>query len=93
MTTQLYKRSNDALFSEVGDDIVALNVERGPCYGMEKVTAVVWALLAEPTDVDSICRRLMERYDVAPEICRSDVDRLIGQFRGEGLVEEVASSS
>lgn len=86
-----YKRSELAIFTEVGSDIVALNVERGQCYGMENVTAAIWAMLAEPASVDTICDRLMVQYEVEPERCRSDVDRLIGQFQAEGLIEPVAA--
>ena len=48
MTPRLYRRSESALFSNVGEDIVALHIENGHCYGMEKATAAIWDLLAEP---------------------------------------------
>lgn len=91
MTEPLYKLADKALFTSLGDDIVALNVEDGQCYGMEKVTAEVWRLLAEPIGIDQICQRLTELYEVEPALCRSDVERLIGQFRKEGLVVAVSS--
>jgi hypothetical protein len=92
MSSDHYRRSERALFSSVGDDIVALHVENGQCYGMENVTVSVWNLLAEPTDIPTICSHLQELYDVEPEICRADVERLISQFRTEGLVETVRTA-
>lgn len=89
MKTKLFRRSPEALFCPVGTDIVVLSVQRGQCYGMEKVTARVWDLLADPINIDGICDQLLELYDVEPEVCRADVETLIGQFRNEGLVEEV----
>ena len=89
MASQLYCRSPSALFSNLGDDIVALHVQNGHCYGMEAVTARVWQLLAEPTDVETICTHLLEHYEVEPSICRADIERLISQFRSEGLVDAV----
>jgi|tagenome__1003787_1003787.scaffolds.fasta_scaffold20978312_4 hypothetical protein len=89
MSSELYRRSERVLFSSIGDDIVALHVENGQCYGMESVTVAVWNLLAEPTDIPTICSRLHEIYDVEPDICRADVERLVSQFRTEGLVETV----
>jgi len=88
----MYKRSQDAIFSEVGDDVVALHIQRGQCYGMEKVTVDVWNLLAEPSDLESLCSRLVERYDVPPDECRADVARLLDQMLKEGLVERVAAA-
>ena len=90
MSEQLYRRSQKALFSSVGDDIVALHVDNGHCYGMEKVTATVWELLAEPTSATALCEQLTALYEVEPDVCRADVERLLSDFRKEGLIEPVA---
>jgi hypothetical protein len=91
MASPLYRRSPSALFSSIGDDIVALHVKNGHCYGMEEVTAKVWQMLADPTDIDSICRRLLEDYDVEPSVCQEDVHRLISQLQSEGLIDAVGA--
>ena len=88
MSGPIYKLSGKALFTAVGEDIVALNVDDGQCYGMEKVTAAVWRLLDTPMSIDDVCERLMALYAVDPKVCRADVQRLFDQLRGEGLVEE-----
>ena len=87
-----FVRSNEAIFSEVGADIVALNISGGFAYGMEKVTADVWRLLEQPRDVDGICKALLEQYDVDPAVCRDDVSRLLEQLRSEGLIEVAAEA-
>ena len=89
MSGPIYKLSDKALFTAVGEDIVALNVNDGQCYGMEKVTAAVWRLLDTPMSMDQICDRLVALYAVEPDVCRADVERLFGQLRSEGLIEEV----
>ncbi len=83
----VYKRTDNTLHSQVGDDVVALNVRKGQCYGMEKVTASLWAILAKPSDLDDICERLFEIYDVDLQICRAEVSDLLEVMRAEGLVE------
>ena len=85
----LFRRSAEALHSNVGEDVVALNVQSGHCYGMHDVTVAVWNLLAEPVSVDSLCEQLMAMYDVEPDVCRQDVERLVREFRSEGLIETV----
>ena len=85
-----YQRSPNAIFSDVGDDVVALHVERGFCYGMENVTADVWKLLERPTTIEAMCAALTERYDVTPDICRAEVSQLLGAMHAEGLVETLA---
>lgn len=93
MSAPLYKLSDKALFTSVGDDVLALTVEDGQCYGMEKVTAAVWRLLAEPTSVQQLCDRLLELYEVEPEVCRSDVEHLLSLLRKEGLVQAVPAQA
>ncbi|MEO5809582.1 MAG: PqqD family protein [Sphingomicrobium sp.] len=90
MNEPIYKRSQSTMFSEVGEDVVALHVERGFCYGMENVTSTVWKLLDRPQGLDSLCAELVDRFDVSPEACRSEVGRLLDQLRDEGLVDVIA---
>jgi len=90
MTTIQFKRSDQAIFAAVGDDVVALHVERGKCFGMENVTAAVWNLLSEPLDLDQLCDRLTDCYDVELDRCRAEVSELVGQMVEEGLVERLS---
>ncbi len=84
---EVFRRSSNALFADVGDDIVALNVEKGRTYGMENVAASVWALLDRPTTLEQLSTKLVERYDVELDDCRREVAWLLGQLEREGLVE------
>jgi hypothetical protein len=90
MTNPHYQRSSDAIFSEVGEDIVALHIPRGHCYGMERVSAAIWGLLSDPIDLDAICVQLLQRYDVEPDRCRAEVETLLDQLHREGLIELVS---
>ena len=87
MTTIVYQRSPAILFGDIGDDVVALSVARGLCYGMENVSAVVWNLLEQPRAIDDICERLLELYEVDAARCRGEVAALLEEMRAEGLIE------
>ena len=82
-----YERSSQALFADVGDDVVALHVANGNCYGMEAAAAAVWGLLEQPTNLERLCDTLVQRYAVSPDTCRVEVERLLDQLEREGLVE------
>lgn len=84
---QAYRRSPATLSADVGKDFVALNVEKGHCYGMEQVAAEVWSLLEQPFNLSQLCEQLIERYEVEPETCRREVADLLRQFQREGLIE------
>lgn len=83
----LYLRSSETLHSEVGNDIVALNVEHGLCYGMENVTAEVWKLLEVPMTIDQLCEQLCSAYEVDPATCATEIASLIATMKAEGLVD------
>lgn len=90
MSQQLFKRSEEVIFDELDDDIVALQVSRGRCYGMENVTAAIWTYLAEPSNLENVCSRLLEQFEVEPAACRSEVSAIIERMIEEGLVEQVS---
>ncbi|GLR47025.1 PqqD family protein [Sphingomonas astaxanthinifaciens] len=86
-----YRRSPDALSTEIGDDVVALQAARGFAFGMEGVTASVWQLLAAEPSEDEIIAALLEQYEVPEATCRSDVAALLADLETEGLIERVAA--
>jgi hypothetical protein len=90
MTQERYQWSEQALSADVGEDVVALHVANGACFGMEKVASHVWKMLDRPTGLDAICEELHGRYEVDPDVCHAEVRKLIDQLVREGLVEVAA---
>lgn len=84
-----YRRTAATMSTEVGDDVVALQADRGFAFGMEDVTAAVWRLLEEPRDLDTLVAELTADYDVDEAQCRAEITGLLDQMTSEGLVEEV----
>ena len=82
----LYVRSPDAIFSEIEGEFVALNINKGQCYGMDSIASKVWSLIDQPRSLEDICAALQEIYDVDPETCRDDVESLLTSLSKEGLV-------
>ena len=91
MTDIRYRRSPQAPHANVGDDVVALHVQNGRCFGMEHVTADVWRYLEQPASHGQICSRLLAEYEVDTETCRAQVRELLETMQREGLVEVVVS--
>lgn len=84
-----YRRTAATMSTEVGDDVVALQAEKGYAYGMEEVTAAVWRLLEEPRDLAAIVAGLTAQYEVDEAQCRAEVGDLLGRMTAEGLIEQV----
>lgn len=85
----LYRRTSATLFADVDQDVVALQADRGYCYGMEGVIAEVWKLLEQPADLNTLCNRLMEQFEVDRVTCEADVAELLQQMEAEQLIERV----
>lgn len=84
-----YRRTAATMSTEVGNDVVALQANRGFAFGMEEVTAAVWRLLEEPRDLDTLVGELTADYDVDEAQCRAEITALLDQMTSERLVEEV----
>jgi hypothetical protein len=79
-------RSSGLIEAEIENEIVALNVEKGTCYGLNSVGSRIWALLATPIRIDEICARLLAEYRVEPSVCQRQVLDLLEELRAEGLI-------
>lgn len=75
--------------AEIGDEIVALHVDRGMCFGFNPVAASVWRLLAQPRSFEEIRSALLGEYDVDEELCAQEVREFLKQTIDDGLTQIV----
>lgn len=83
----VFRKTAELLESDVGEEIVALDVNQGQCYGLNAVGSRVWRLLDTPMSIQDICSTLQDEYEVEPEVCHAEVSRLLADLQSEGLVE------
>ncbi|MES2033623.1 MAG: PqqD family peptide modification chaperone [Pseudomonadota bacterium] len=79
-------RNEGLLSTEVDGELVAMSIENGACYGLNAVGTRIWALIAEPRSIDSLCAQLLTEFKVDAETCRSEVMDLIESLRAEAMV-------
>lgn len=72
--------------AKVDDEILALSVEQGTCYGMNRVSSHIWNLLAKPIRICDLCAALLAAYAVDPDVCERQVLDLLEELRAEGLI-------
>lgn len=63
------KRSESAISTEVGEEMVALDVTKGVCYGLDCIGTRIWELLETPRTARQIAEILVREFDVSPEVC------------------------
>ena len=89
------RRKSNLLETRIDDEIVALDVDGGQCYGMNAVASDVWELLSECTTVDEISLELCRDFDIDMASCLDEVRALVLRFQSDGLImncETVAKS-
>ena len=85
--TDVLVRDNDNLLTTVVDgELIALSVADGVCYGLNSMGTRIWALLAEPRSVDSLCEQLTREFEIGEEACRREALEFLEQLRAEGMV-------
>ena len=71
---------------ELSGESVLLNLESGVYYGLDVVATRVWQLLMQGRTIAGVCEAMVDEYDVALEVLRDDVTRLVGELRERGIV-------
>jgi hypothetical protein len=81
------RRKDAVATSDLGEEIVVLDLEGGRYFGLEEVGAFVWRLLAEEPTVEQIESAIVERYEVPQERCASDLGELLAGLHFRGLIQ------
>lgn len=77
---------DDFVEAEIDDEILALSIKQGTCYGMNLVASRIWNLLTKPIRICDLCAALLAVYRVDPEVCERQVLDLLEGLRAEGLI-------
>lgn len=79
-------RKGDWLTARIDYELVMMSAEEGRYLGLSEVGARVWELLETESDLDRICGALEREFDVAPGVCRAEVEVFLEQMADRGLV-------
>lgn len=75
-----------ALFQEVDDGIVLLNMKNGMYFELNHVGSTVWKLLEKHKRLDAVMDLMLERYDVTEDDLSTDVAAFIEALQSNELV-------
>ena len=71
-------------------EATVLDIDRGECFGMDRVGSAIWAIAAEPVTVGGIADQLTRDHDVSRDDCLSDILPFIEELVSEGLLRKVS---
>ena len=91
MTDVLYERAASLLEADLGDELMALDVDGGTCFGFNPVATGVWRHLTSPKSFDELKETLLAEYDVGGEQCSQELQVLLDDLLEKGLIRRIAS--
>jgi len=77
---------NGVLLRDLQGESVVLNLRTEKYFGLDEAGTRMWALLTDADSIQSAYERLVVEYDVDPGQLRADIERLIGELVGHGLL-------
>ena len=84
-----YERTDGFVYRQVAGEhlLVALKRDRtAPMFMLTPTAGVLWNALASSTSLDALVARVVEEFDVDPEVATRDVEEFLGQLRELGAV-------
>ena len=79
--------SPDVISQEVSGETVLLDLESENYFGLDEVGTRIWQLIKETNDLEAIFNTLLAEYDVSEERLLGDLDALLGEIAGLGMVK------
>lgn len=80
------RRAADVLATEVGGEMVMMDVEAGLYLGLDTIGTDVWKRLETPRSAAELADELSRDYDAAPAVIERDVLDLLTQLAERRLV-------
>lgn len=84
--------SPEILHSKIDDEMILMSIEADSYFGLDPIASRIWELLEQPLDLDELVEKLMEEYEVDAETCREDVQALLEDLQGRGLIAPLATA-
>ena len=83
---QTINLSPDVISQEVSGETVLMDLESENYYGLDEVGTRIWQLIGQTNDLRVIYQTLLQEYEVKEERLLQDLDVLLGQIAGLGLI-------
>lgn len=86
----LYQLTKNHVSSRLEGERVILDHKAGKYFGLNETGTLVWEMLQKnPTDFETLKKRIMQEFDVDEQTCANDLENLLSDLLDEKLVEKV----
>jgi len=80
------RATSDQVSSELGKEVVILQLANGLYYGLDEVGVEIWRKLQDGCLVSDIVAAITEKFDVEAARCETDVLRILDEMQKAQLV-------
>lgn len=89
----MFAQATRLLEAEVDNELVALDVKLGQCFGFNPVATSTWKLLAQTRSFAELRRELMDEYEVDAGRCTEELAALLHELVEAGLAKQVEAAA
>lgn len=82
----VYRQNTDICAAELDGEMCLFDPSKAKYLNINGSGSVIWNLLAEPIDKETIVAELLERYEVEEATCQSEVEAFLKDATEQGLV-------
>ena len=75
--------------SKIGEEVVMLDMDSGFYFGLNSVASVIWGMLSNEIDFESLINQLMTQFDVERSLCEADTKELLDQLLEKNIIRRV----
>lgn len=80
------RRKEGLLISELGNEVVMMDIENGNYIGLNETGKVIWNMLEEPMMVQDIIDELTKKYEINKEQCSSDTLEYLNKMKEQKIL-------
>lgn len=84
-----YIQNKEVIQSRVGDEVVMLDVESGYYFGLNSVASVIWDMMKDKIELNSLVENLMKEFDVDKATCELDTLELLEEMKAKKIIRTV----
>ena len=86
LPSSIVQRTKDILFSRLDDELLFIDAKTEYCYSLNETASRAWELISSPMQVEVICRRFVEEFNVDKVTCERDVIELFQHLSEAGMI-------
>jgi hypothetical protein len=90
MTKKRFDKVSEAIWRQIGDEVVILMDDGLSTHVLNKTAACIWEACDGVTEMDDIVSNMCQRFDVEKEQALEDTEELVEKLIKAGVLKQVS---